>query len=172
MKNRFSKLGFTLIELLIVITIIGILAVVFLPSILGAPEKARDAARQADVANVVQGIEAARLDNVQVSLLDDVCLDSINVDFLPFFGGGTLPSDPGGLGAAECADDYGLQRYGAAAQSFEYGVFAQVEDPANANILCGNIEVGDEAEPPLTPGGLADLDPLPAGPYCYGAYSQ
>lgn len=39
------KKGFTLIELLIVIAIIGILATAFVPSILNAPSKARDAAR-------------------------------------------------------------------------------------------------------------------------------
>lgn len=44
-----TKKGFTLIELLIVITIIGVLAVAFLPSLLGAPAKARDVQRMTDV---------------------------------------------------------------------------------------------------------------------------
>lgn len=47
------KKGFTLIELLIVIVIIGILAVAFIPSIMGAPAKARDAGRISAVSNIV-----------------------------------------------------------------------------------------------------------------------
>jgi prepilin-type N-terminal cleavage/methylation domain-containing protein len=50
---RFNyKKGFTLIELLIVITIIGVLAVAFLPSFLNAPAKARDVQRMKDIQNI------------------------------------------------------------------------------------------------------------------------
>jgi prepilin-type N-terminal cleavage/methylation domain-containing protein len=52
MKKHFSK-GFTLIELLIVIAIIGILAVALLPSVLGAPSRARDASIKADINNII-----------------------------------------------------------------------------------------------------------------------
>lgn len=49
--------AFTLIELLIVITIIGILAVALVPRIAGAPAKARDAARKADLQQIATGLE-------------------------------------------------------------------------------------------------------------------
>ena len=52
MKNPMNKKGFTLIELLIVISIIGILAVAFLPSMLNAPAKARDTERIAHLTKI------------------------------------------------------------------------------------------------------------------------
>ncbi len=47
-----SRSAFTLIELLIVIAIIGILAVAFLPTLLNAPAKGRDATRIADLQKI------------------------------------------------------------------------------------------------------------------------
>ena len=55
--------GFSLIELLIVITIIGILAVVFLPKITSGPERARDAQRISDVTDIANAIEMFKQDN-------------------------------------------------------------------------------------------------------------
>ena len=63
-KINFSK-GYTLIELLIVITIIGILAVALLPSVLGAPARARDAARKADINNIIAALETYNSDHQQ-----------------------------------------------------------------------------------------------------------
>src|SRR3989344_9497938 len=59
--NRKSK-GFTLIELLIVITIIGILASLTLASYSGTQQKARDAVRKSDLAQIKRALELAKSD--------------------------------------------------------------------------------------------------------------
>ncbi|MFA5828960.1 MAG: prepilin-type N-terminal cleavage/methylation domain-containing protein [Candidatus Gracilibacteria bacterium] len=87
--------GFTLIELLIVITIIGILAVALLPSVLGAPARARDAARKADLNNIVAGLETYNSDNQKYPDTAGNCsaVDGLT-NFSQYFQGGKIPKDP------------------------------------------------------------------------------
>ncbi len=64
--------GFTLIELLIVVAIIGILAVMAIPSFLNALERARQATTVESVFRMGTGIEQYRVDNHAVPAAADV----------------------------------------------------------------------------------------------------
>jgi general secretion pathway protein G len=65
--NQFSSLnnnkGFTLIEVMVVIAILGILATMVIPRIMGRPDEARILAAKQDVSTIVQALKLYRLDN-------------------------------------------------------------------------------------------------------------
>jgi general secretion pathway protein G len=53
----------TLIEIMVVIVILGVLAALIVPSVIGRPEEARVIAAKQDVATIVQALKLYRLDN-------------------------------------------------------------------------------------------------------------
>lgn len=55
--------GFTLIEIMVVITILGILAALIVPKIVGRTDDARIAAARQDIASIMQALKLYRLDN-------------------------------------------------------------------------------------------------------------
>ena len=62
-----KNLGFTLIELLIVIAIIGILSAMIFPNYMGARERARDAQRKSDLAQIQKALELYKMDQTDSS---------------------------------------------------------------------------------------------------------
>ncbi|MBI1821534.1 MAG: type II secretion system major pseudopilin GspG [Nitrospirae bacterium] len=63
MKKIRNRKGFTLIELMVVITILGILAVLILPRITGQTDEARKTATRIQIKNVEQALHMFELDN-------------------------------------------------------------------------------------------------------------
>jgi general secretion pathway protein G len=55
--------GFTLIEIMVVVTILGILAALIVPRVIGRTDDARVAAARQDIAQLMQALKLYRLDN-------------------------------------------------------------------------------------------------------------
>ncbi len=55
--------GMTLIEIMVVIVILGVLAALIVPSVIGRPEEARVIAAKQDIATIAQALKLYRLDN-------------------------------------------------------------------------------------------------------------
>jgi general secretion pathway protein G len=55
--------GFTLIEIMAVIVILGVLAALVVPRIIGTPDQAKAVAAKQDVASIMQSLKLYRLDN-------------------------------------------------------------------------------------------------------------
>lgn len=153
-----TKKGFTLIELLIVIAIIGILAVAFLPTLLGAPAKGRDTSRIADLQKIQKVLINADLEGTTLPATD-TCINGLTGNtFLAFSTsfGGQIPVDPqpanalptGALAPAPCAGNYYYNND--PSTSYNFGLYAHVELRDNANAVCDAAYTGTIVAPVAT----------------------
>ena len=144
MKTINLRKGFTLIELLIVITIIGVLAVAFLPSILGAPAKARDVARKGHLNQISTALEAYVLDGASYPAVSNkagfLCVDSTDLaPVVKYIQGGSIPKDPSNTDLPNLGKDCGEGKYlyvkmdPASAPTLNYALVAKVEDDNQGN---------------------------------------
>lgn len=98
-RHLHARKGFTLIELLIVIVIIGVLAVALLPSLTGGTERARDAQRKGDLAELTNALEYYYNDNGSAYPSGNQCVsafmdNSADPDLTPYLT--TDITDPAG----------------------------------------------------------------------------
>jgi general secretion pathway protein G len=62
-KRQNRRRAFTLVEILLVMTIIGILAAIVIPKMVGRSEQARQTAAHADISSIKTALDAFEVDN-------------------------------------------------------------------------------------------------------------
>ena len=68
--THMAQRGFTLIEIMVVVVIMGILAALVVPKLMGRTDDARIIAAKQDVATIMQGLKLYRLDNQRYPTTD------------------------------------------------------------------------------------------------------
>lgn len=94
--------GFTLIELMVVLVIIGVLAALIVPNVIGAADEARVTAARTDVTNIMGALKRYRLDNQRYPTAEQGLAALINrpaggpqpMNWKPYLE--KLPKDPWG----------------------------------------------------------------------------
>ena len=68
--NRRRSRGFTLVEIMVVVVILGILAALVVPKLLGRTDDARKVAAKQDIATLMQALNLYKLDNQRFPTTD------------------------------------------------------------------------------------------------------
>ena len=93
-----KQLGFTLIEIMVVVVIIGMLATMILPRVLGRLDQSQQVAAKADINQLSTALKFYKLDNAKYPSSSDglESLLSGSKDGRGYLDGETLPRDPWG----------------------------------------------------------------------------
>jgi len=94
--------GFTLVEIMVVVVILGILAVLIVPRVVGRTDEARAVAAKQDVATLMQALRLYRLDNGRYptneqglgALVEKPAREPVPSNWKPYLD--KLPKDPWG----------------------------------------------------------------------------
>lgn len=141
-RTKFSPFGFTLIELLVAIAIIGILAgsVFFVLNPAAQFQKAQDAKRKSDLAQIQKGLELYYQDNGSYPAAVNYGIEGIQwgSSWQPYMG--TLPKDPSSP----------LKEYAYNSDGQTYYLYASLDrgaDPqaCNSGSACASITNASEA---------------------------
>lgn len=100
--RKLRQRGFTLIELMVVLAIIGVLAALIVPNVLGRADDARVTAARTDVGNLMQALKLYKLDNMRYpspeqglqALVAKPVSEPVPVNWKPYLD--KLPNDPWG----------------------------------------------------------------------------
>ena len=127
LKEKRNNRGFTLIELMVVIVILGILAGLIIPRIMGRPEEARRMKGRIQIESIETALKLYRLDNGEYPSTEqglEALVESPTVGQLPkawrkggYLEKGKVPKDPWGNDYIYLCpglhDDFDLMSYGA-----------------------------------------------------------
>src|SRR3569833_2390882 len=75
-RSRLAARGFTLIEIMVVVAIMGILAALVVPKLMGRTDDARIIAAKQDISTLMQGLKLYRLDNQRYPTTEQ-CLQAL-----------------------------------------------------------------------------------------------
>ena len=143
MKNK-RRSGFTLIEIMVVLVIMGIMAALVVPRILGRTDDARITSAKADISSIMQALKLYKLDNMRYpttqqgldALVKKTTLAPIPKDFKEGGYLEKLPNDPWG-------SPYQYQNPGQHGEIdvYSFGADGQSSSGANGDKVIGNWQL-------------------------------
>ncbi len=102
MLQHLAATGFTLVEVMVVVVILGVLAALIVPRVVGRTDEARAVAARQDISSIMQALKLYRLDNSRYpnaaqglqALVNKPSLDPIPPNWKSYLD--RLPLDPWG----------------------------------------------------------------------------